>query len=138
MNYTEEEFYKDVAREAELLRDNATEEEKNLLSFRKLEPQRFGGCIYGQMTGDCRNSRAVKLIALCCPRFIKNPMKRRWDDFSVVKANVNGTERSCVTGRRRTASIEYFSSIESYILLPTAKNYNLIDYIKGKTEKLVL
>src|SRR5688572_25057638 len=59
---------KRVKEEAKKLRKLATKEELNRLDFDYLDPENNRYCVYGQMTGDCMNERADKLITSSCER----------------------------------------------------------------------
>lgn len=50
---TKSEWLKDVAKEVEALKKNATTKEIHRLRFDALIPDSVHRCIYGQMTGDC-------------------------------------------------------------------------------------
>lgn len=117
--YTFEDLKNDVAAEAKALREHATKEELGWLQFGKLKPNHRQLCVYGQMCDACDSPRAVELILKCAPVFL------RLGDSAYFPSN-----RSKVTDR--------FTPIEAYILLPEAKNANLIAYLKGETETLEL
>lgn len=143
MKYTKEQFIKDVKKEARALNKHATKEEKDRLSIELLNPDHQARCIYGLIGGNCRSMRSIELIEKCCPRYFLNRRDNAYREkkFKAVKANVNGTRignntRFCLLKEKDT--LEHFSSIEAYILIPWAKNKNLIDFLQGKRKDLVL
>lgn len=133
MRYTKKQFLDDVSKEAKKLKKLATPEEKDNLNFSRFNPNGRSNCIYGQMTGDCRNNRAIELIGKCCIRYVKNPWQlEEINNFTGLKKNINGTKNE--TPR----SLTYFSLIEAYIFMNLAKRENLIAYLKGERKDLVL
>lgn len=140
--YTFEQLKEDVRKEAEALKIHATNEERERLSFDELNPRGRHSCIYGQMTFDCHSKRAALLISGCAPRFFKN---KRFSDieregFAGVEKRANGKRVAKFIDKRTVGGIEdkHFSAIEAYILLPEARNANLIAFLRGETETLVL
>lgn len=144
--YTFEDLKNDVAAEAKALREHATKEELAELNLSEFDPNAAEGCIYGQMTGDCYSDRAALLVSLCTQRYFRHEM------FDVIeKHGVKGLSKA-VNGKSVADFIEerakahlymntkkvHYSAIEAYILLPEAKNANLIAYLKGETENLEL
>lgn len=152
INYTKAQFLKDVAKEARKLKRAATTTEIDNLNARTLDPRNYGSCIYGQMTGDCRSKRAAELIFGCCNRYLELPdgedLTGADDDekggsFAKMKKNINGKEIEGISNatdfkESRRYSANYYSSLEAYILLPTAKNKNLIAFLRGERKDLVL
>jgi hypothetical protein len=141
MQYTKKQFFADVTAEATALREHATDEEKAKLDFDSLEPNSPSKCIYGLATGNCMSKRAAELINKCCQRFIINDDDNGIKEygFVAVRKQVNGAIiEGFVMERSVNRDLLHFSSIEAYILLPEAKNKNLIAYIKGEKQKLVL
>lgn len=140
--YTVEQFIEDVRKEAQALRDNATKEELASLDFIDLHPKYPSMCIYGQMTGDCRNLRASELIFSCCQRFVVND----FDENSSIEKTAKHMNGSAISGvsspielkRHRSYSLVHLSAIEAYIMTPEAKNANLISYLKGEIDTLEL
>lgn len=139
MQYTKKQFIEDVKKEAAAIRRNAAPDELNNLNIKEFNPLNEEECIYGQMTGNCRSIRAVDLITKCCKRFFKNEVFGEFDD---CKSDVEFSEAlgTCVNGKKSETpySLEYISSIEAYIALPTANTKNLIAYLKGETNDLNL
>jgi hypothetical protein len=135
--YTKEKFLEDVAKEARLLKKEATKPELKKLDFTSLDPSSKYFCVYGQMTGNCKSDRAATLIQSCCKRFIKN------DDnigggMRYVNKYANGRKLKTSVMEDRKFTIKHFSSIETYILQPWAKNRNLLAYLKDETKTLTL
>lgn len=143
--YTKSQFLIDVAKEAKAIKKHATEREIARLDFSSLEPDQPENCIYGQMTGNCKSSRACRLIFNCCQRYICNTYegKIKENGFADIKGNVNGEKIDGIDTprklkREREVSLDHFSALEAYILLPNAKNKNLIAFLKGERKDLVL
>lgn len=141
MTYTKKQFIEDVKKEARALKETATAEELERLDMSKFDPEHQRKCIYGLATGNCRSHRAIELITKCCPRFVHSQALYRIscekkegsvEAFSIVPEFINGEKWE---GEKNLA---YVSTIETYIYLPEAKNKNLIDYLKGNRNDLVL
>lgn len=107
-----------VIAEATKLKIHATQEEISNLNINKLDANYSGTCIYGQITGNCWNDRAVELIELSCE-------KANRDNY--------------------WSPIELFIYRNQYILEKKIKNSSkkienqkLIAFLKGETEILKL
>lgn len=140
--YTFEQLKEDVKKEAEALRVHATQEERERLDIEMLDPSSSTECIYGLMTDSCFSKRAALLINQCCKRFFTNSvLPDSCEEYSsmdkVQKAERGQIVYEFVKGRTG-AGMTYYSAIEAYILLPEAKNANLIAYLKGETDTLEL
>jgi hypothetical protein len=135
--YLKSDFLRDVATEARNLKKNARKKELGKLDFDDLNWNSPSNCIYGQISeGNCRSPRAKKLIQSCCKRYFHNKRSRiDQDGIQAIKRIVNGKE---VEDLGKFFDIPYLSSIEAYICMPKAKNENLINYLQGKTNKLIL
>lgn len=120
-----------VKKEAKNLKTKATKEEIRKLGFRTLRPQNRFACIYGQMVGDCFSPRANKLIKDCAQR-VYNKI-----GAGICEASLNGKPKIDDEGDREKG---WFSPIECFIDFKenqiNGNNDILIDYIKGKTNKL--
>lgn len=139
-------FLKDVFHEVQSLRHNATPEEKERLDFDTLDYNEPALCIYGQLTEDCSSLRAKELMDIGCIRVMDVP--DGVDDIKEVniedeKFNINGEN----TGQGWIYSEEFkeygrdythLSALEGYICTKDAKNKEIIDYIKGNINELVL
>lgn len=119
-----------VIEEATQLKQFATLDELDDLSFENLDPLNPGRCIYGQMTGDCFSTRAKKLIKKCAKRVYKSNENERLRDFEL-----NGKPK----GERSLQYSDYFSPIEVFIAQKDNKKNTkrLIDFLKGKTDTLI-
>lgn len=111
-----------VLKEADNLKKFATVAERSNLNFDRLRPNNASHCIYGQMTGRCYTKRAEELLNQCTV-----PYK---DVYDVKKRTKDKTFKDGV--------FRAFSPIEMYILEQGAKNENLINYLKGETDQLIL
>lgn len=140
--YTFEQLKADVKKEAEALRVHATSGELNEIKVNKFEPSHYNSCIYGMATGDCHSERAVELIQLCTPRYFKEEVFEDVEYLGIngIIKNVNGKKVKNFLRERTDPFFKgtHYSAIEAYILLPDAKNANLISYLRGETETLDL
>lgn len=138
--YTFENLIDDVKKEAAALKVHATKEELGRLDFKRLYPSERGGCIYGSMAFDCDSERAVELISKCACRYIADNSFNHIaiEGFERISEYVNGTVVDDLSNKRHGSDIAHYSAIEAYILLPEAKNANLIAYLKSETETLDL
>jgi hypothetical protein len=150
MKYTKAQLFEDVAREATLLKETATQIELQRISFYDLDPRYYTKCIYGQMTGDCFSDRAAYLIFNCCPRYFRSHS----DDDDIIEdvtkskaaklekfvngESVPGVKDSFGLKQIRSHGDCHYSAIETYIMQPYAKNKNLIDFLRGRRGDLVL
>lgn len=146
--YTFDQLKEDVRKEAEALRVHATKEELTRLNIQMLVPRYYDQCIYGLMTRDCFSARASELIFNCCPRYFKSNdgqgthfvvglAKGEITDF-VNGQKIEGVNSVDELHERRENDASHYSAIEAYILLPEARNANLIAYLRGETETLDL
>lgn len=108
-------------REATNLKQHATEVEKEKLTKKFFEPDNISRCIYGQMTGDCDSSRAVKLAKLC-----------------IGKVSVAGLESKRISQTKPRSAYARYSPLEAYIYQYRGSGEKIIDFIKGETETLDL
>jgi hypothetical protein len=128
-----EEMKKLATEEAINLKQRATKEELQKLSFEELSPMDETRCVYGQMTGDCYNERAVELIVGCCPRVYK--VSTRWGGLD-PEAELNGVP--VVTDKR---CVSYHSAIEMIIVKENGgidAQEKLIAFLKDETQTLEL
>ena len=117
---TNQTIIKHVKAEIENIKLFATKKQISKLNFDTLDPQHTERCIYGQMTGCCESNRAYVLINKCCTRATKD-----MDRF---------IKTSCI----RERSVYSYSFLEAFIYNYPDNNKHIIDYIKGKTDKLRL
>jgi len=123
---------KDLVRdEAAKLKANATGEELNRLNLDTFWAMHSERCIYGQMTGFCRSKRAIKLLSQCAVSFSGCVDEDTWATTPPVNGFVP-------VKPYHVYEIAAFSPIEVYIAQPQAKNENLIAYLKGEKERLVI
>ncbi len=131
-NITRAELIPLVIAEATKLKANALKDELANLNFSSLNADLPSRCIYGQMTGNCFNDRAVSLIEKSCEKVIVNNPNR---------SGVNGPLNGSPKGSDRDL---YWSPIEVYIyrnqstLRYDKQNKVLIDFLRGETETLNL
>ncbi len=145
---TKEQFLKNVVQEVNNIKKYATKSEINKLDFDNLIPDSHSRCIYGQMTGDCRSSRASNLIYKSCKSYINDGgiITSKFKDIqSNIVNNIPGVKnlKSFKNNRLKKGyynihTIEYYSSLETYLFHKGAKIKHIIDYLKGNTKKLIL
>lgn len=139
--YTFENLKEDVRKEAEALKVHATSEERGKLFYKKLDPKTISHCIYGLMTGSCNSERAATLINACACRYVADACLAdiEEDGFERIQRRVNGAiVKDFIKERTEFEIVRHYSAIEAYILLPEAKNANLIAFLRGETETLTL
>lgn len=132
---TKAQFLADVRHEIDMLKKHATVSEIDRLYFEELTPESSTECIYGQMTGNCKSFRASQLIDLCCKRVVRN--SGSLNSFKTILPVVNGIYNKSEFQKNRR-SLDFFSSLEAYIMADKAKNEDVIAYIKGETDILTL
>jgi hypothetical protein len=121
--YTEKQFIEDVKKEARALREHGTEAEIERLNLSTFDGKQSTSCIYGQMTGDCFSDRAETLIKSCAPVFIAG--------------NENGGPTNKILEADSKESLRW-SPIEKYAFENSDNCANLIAYLKGERNDLVL
>lgn len=129
----ENKYIKEVIEEIHAIKTHATDEEKSKLDFHTFSPYNSQNCIYGQMTGECRSERAVKLIELCCKRL-----------YSINESEINGTDINLLVEDAKSNGYEYKSfgekwmSLLEHFIQHYSDNYRILNFIKGKTNELNL
>ncbi len=122
--------------EADNIKQHATSEEINRLNFEGLYPSNAERCIYGQMTGNCYSIRANKLIIECATRVYK---LTDTSSNALAEVSLNGKPK-----KESDRASNYHSPIEIFIYGSSQtksgvlNNKRLINYLKGKTNKLKL
>jgi hypothetical protein len=122
--------------EAVKLKGLAKEEELENLDPLWLDVNSPHDCIYGQLTGDCYNSRATFFLNKCAVPIAHDapkpntPWRKAAEKLSERK--VKRFQRTPDGWRNR------YSAIELYICLKGAENDKLIRFLKGKTSTLKL
>ena len=147
-----------VLQEVENLKKFANKNEINKLDINWFDAFTPRTCLYGQLTGHCTSNRAKELMDKCCIVVVDtinfnetfNGVRVFQDKtFKEVKSliKINSQVWKNNTGqawRKQTwenssiRNYSYLSVLESYICLKNAKVKDIINYIKGKKEKLVL
>jgi len=125
-----------VIEEAKLLRRHTTTKELQNLVYEKLEGEETRACIYGQMTGDCRSTRAYELIQQCCNRVYKTS-----DIEDILVGKLNGKPKKLSNPYYR---LEYYASpIENFLFKYKKTIYDksekvekLVKFLKGEIETL--
>lgn len=119
-----------VIQEATNLKIHARKDELAKLDIKRLDPESYSGCVYGQITGNCTNKRAIELIGLCCER-VYTPGKENYFD-TTIGATLNGAPSGRESGR-----IGFYSPIELYIT-KKEQNDKLVAFLKDETQTLEL
>lgn len=118
-----------VIDEATKLKSCATQKELKKLNFNRLRPNDKSRCIYGQMTKNCFNKRATELLNCCTVPYSS-------DTGDYIRTRVKSFNDKNRTDWKYDNWV--FSAIEFYITQDSAKNNNLIDYLKGNKETLTI
>lgn len=116
-NALTKELKKAVVKEALLLREYATVEEKKKLCLSILDGRDSGLCVYGQMTGSCNTPRAIQLLKVCAIPYTRsnNYLSGQIYEFERFEEGYRGI----------------YSAIEMYICQDGAKIEDLINLIKS-------
>ena len=138
-----EQFLKDVAHEVEMLKIHATAEQIERLNFDNFDPCYGESCIYGQMTGHCRNEEANRLMNVACIRVVHRDYQKGIEfkeaTFKEIAPEINGEYKGQMFDKeKREGLYSFMSMIETYILLKNSKPENIIKYLKGEVDTLVL
>lgn len=152
MQYTYEQFIEDVKAEAKALREHATKKELDKLDVDEFDPRHHSNCIYGLMTGSCFSSRASTLIFACCQRYFADVIEDKEDGYEICSHDLsdalkfaNGNKIEGIDSLeefhkevRDEKSQMHYSTIEAYISILNARNADLIAYLRGETDELIL
>jgi hypothetical protein len=138
---TKKQFIEDVKKEIRAIKKHSKPEERAKLTYSKFNPDRLTNCIYGQMTGHCRNERAVELIRKCCQRIL-NLDKVNGTVSKTLRTNpdsiINGKNAKVIKQGSWNVR-QYQSALEGHILvLGKRKSAPILSYLKGETNKLEL
>jgi len=121
-------FLIEVQKELDHIKVHATDEEKGELDFSTFDHNSVNNCIYGQMTGDCSSSRANQLY------------HKTYDSISngesVLRTNFKNQDLNI--GNAFTALEKYLYMIATNCNNRSKKQNEVIEYIKGNLEKIVL
>lgn len=128
-----------VLEEAKALKESATKLERRRLDINGLKATTFDNCIYGQMTGHCFGSRAIKLIERCAPKLLNG--KIGFETTSIEKRTAfEGKKREqaqeCYTSSYHWSPIEVF--ITRGVNQKNGNNECLVAFLKGQTDSLIL
>ena len=145
-NYSQKkaDFLQAVMHEINMLKQHAAPEELSKMDFGKLDGGYATTCIYGQITGDCTTRRAKELMDASCIRVMDFNFPHRGIDIDDPHFNINGA----YTGQswspfeegydKTYRSYRYMSVLEAYIITKDAKNEEVIKYLKGEIDTLIL
>ena len=119
--------------EVKNLKRCVTKEEIANLSIRRLDAEEANKCIYGQLTGHCNSPRSLQLILRCCTKVIDVRLKHEYiltstDGASLIKPYPAKWGRNFI----------YISPIESLIARDETAGAKIIDYLQGKSKRLIL
>ncbi len=121
---TKKYFKEQTIKELKALKKYATKKELSKLDFITFHPGKNKSCLYGQMTGHCRNKRAMNLIDKCC-------------DFKLDESLLNSVieKRIPIDGGPRMGTKLYYSFLEIHIMKYRNHNKNILAWLKGETSK---
>lgn len=122
-----------VIQEVTMLKQHATETELNRLDINNFNPNNERFCIYGLLTGNCFEERAVELLNTCTKPFTKVLDLDSYEDYVDFedKIGVRSTRQDFDDLGRD------FSPLEFYIMQTTAENNEKVfQYLKGEIEEL--
>ena len=128
------EFHKEVLKEATLLREHATKDQKDKLVFDQLDGADTCNCIYGQMTGNCYNQEARNLLSKCAKTIVDNLADSEEQEDIVFNSATPVNFKATLEHTSMRNHRSYFSAIEGYITVEGSKNDELISYIKGEID----
>jgi hypothetical protein len=119
---------------------------KSKLDFKTFDSLCAGTCIYGQMTDDCSSIRAKELMDLACIRVmnLKNGVGDIEnldieDERFVVNGEYKGqTWKSIGSINLYKREYSHLSALEAYIATRNANNEDIIKYLKGEINTLIL
>lgn len=107
-------------KEALMIKDSATKEEKNKLNIHLLDPDSKEQCIYGLLTGHCNSERAIQLL-----NKYASPLT------GAMYMSVDGGHKRNILISHRSNYNSMYSPLEDYILMTNAKISDLILLIKS-------
>lgn len=117
-------FVGDVRAEIKHIKKVATSYELRRLDFLKFNENYGDKCIYGQMTGDCTSWRAKEIMPKKYFTIIKD---------SATSKNMKSFESQDLSGGGS------FTALEKYLFISDkATHEHIIDFLKGKVNKLVI
>jgi len=138
-------FKADVLHEIKMLKKHATVKEKSRLDFERFDYRLIDNCIYGQLTTDCESARAKKLMDKCCIRVMNlhssnSTVLNKIIDKRISNKNfvINGINEGQGWDENGVRNYAHISALEAYICTKDAKNSEIINYIKGDSDILIL
>ena len=146
-NYNKKQFFQEVKEEIENIKKHTTIYEKQKLEFSWFHPNSGFDSIYGQLMGSSEFDQAIELIEKCCKRYCKFTFQTQNNSFfkyKEIKKAMCGTEMpSDFVNYNRFAgrnlrNLTSYSLLEAYTKSEYANNENILSYIKGETDKLIL
>lgn len=138
MRLTKTQFLDSVELEIERIKKFATKEERRRLNIEDFNPRSGGYCIYGLLTGYCRNPRAIELIKECCTFVMYNKTSKWPKTFTAMRDGVTRKEETLKSNKEALNNTGYFSMLELYIVLNEGKQVNedILAYLKGDSKTL--
>lgn len=125
------EFHQMVMTEINHLRDNATQEEKNLLNYDTFQYNKGKHCIYGQLTGSYTSARAKELYS----KSLENLGDHNTRDDNYINDIIHIETGDCFT------CLEYYLylSVGTVPYIEKVEKHNeIIRFIKGEIHMLTL
>lgn len=125
-----------VLKEALALNKYTTDTEKSKLVPLHIDPRSMNGCIYGSISGQCYNDRAIELLKLCAPLTIGFrskglPFNITITEMSLEQLDSCVNEENCDLGNRDWVNVRCWSPIEVAIIKDRSIIRKVIDVIKG-------
>lgn len=126
----EKEKLKSLAYEEILnLKKFAEKEEIENMNFYQLKVAHSDKCIYGQMTGSCESLRAIQLLKKCAVPVSDRSLDATMDnELNAVYFSIGA-----MGGNRK-----YYSALEVWIFKYNKSNEDIIKFLKGEIETLIL
>jgi hypothetical protein len=117
---TKETFLKEVRKEINAIKINATQEELDRLDFDEFDSSLPFACIYGLLTGNCYSERSIELFDKVFDSVYKNNLK--------FDANLKSNKNK---------SFYNFTYLEVYLVHSDSKYHkHIIDYLQSKVKRL--
>ncbi len=129
----------ETEKEARLLRQYATLDERDNLDLDTFDPLDRQNCIYGQMTGSCFSKRATSLIKKCAAMVVHLEEEEDCSipiEYAPCRLPRGNKRKLTLTSNR--AEQHYFSPIEIYIAQEDADIPQLLAFLQGNSKKLNL
>jgi hypothetical protein len=118
---TKETFLKEVRKEINAIKVNATQEELDRLDFNKFDYNYADLCLYGILTGSSRNERSSEL----CNKIFIQPCSGSFNRFLNIKNNIELNSKWSLT----YLEVYFYHSDSNY-------HKHIIDYLQSRVKRL--